>query len=52
MPGGEVHDIMPAGPDVGDIPLDEWERREGQLAGVFLDFLARVEKGAAVAARG
>ena len=43
MPGGEVHDIMPAGPDVDEIPLAEWERREGQLAEVFVDFLKRAD---------
>jgi pimeloyl-ACP methyl ester carboxylesterase len=43
MPGGEVHDIMPAGPDLGEIPFDEWDRREGQLAAVFLEFLTRAE---------
>ena len=41
MPKAEVHDIMPPGPDVEDIPFDEWERREGQLAEVFLGFLKR-----------
>ena len=45
LPGGEVHDVMPAGPDVEEIPFDEWERREGQLAEVFLGFLKRVETG-------
>jgi hypothetical protein len=43
MPGAEVHDIMPAGPDVEEIPFDEWERREGGLAAVFVDFLKRAE---------
>ncbi len=43
IPGGEVHDIMPAGPDLEEIPLAEWERREGELASVFLDFLKRAE---------
>ena len=43
LPGGEVHDIMPAGPDVDEIPFTEWDRREGQLAEVFLHFLKRVD---------
>jgi len=43
MPGGEVHDIMPAGPDVDEIPFADWEQREGELAAVFLDFLKRAE---------
>jgi len=43
LPGGEVHDIMPAGPDVDEIPFAEWDRREGELATVFLDFLERAE---------
>jgi pimeloyl-ACP methyl ester carboxylesterase len=43
LPGGEVHDIMPPGPDLDEIPFAEWERREGQLAEVFLDFLKRAE---------
>jgi hypothetical protein len=38
-----VHDIMPPGPDVDEIPFAEWERREGQLAEVFLDFLKRAD---------
>jgi pimeloyl-ACP methyl ester carboxylesterase len=41
MPAAELRDIMPPGPDVDDIPFDEWERREGELATVFLDFLKR-----------
>ena len=43
MPRGEVHDIMPAGPDLDEIPFAEWDRREGQLAEVFLDFLKRAD---------
>jgi pimeloyl-ACP methyl ester carboxylesterase len=43
MPAAEVHDIMPPGPDVEEIPFDEWDRREGQLAEVFLDFLKKVD---------
>jgi hypothetical protein len=34
---------MPAGPDVEEIPLAEWDRREGELAEVFLDFLRRAD---------
>jgi pimeloyl-ACP methyl ester carboxylesterase len=45
MPGAEVHDIMPAGPDVEEIPFAEWDRREGELATVFIDFLKRAEAG-------
>ena len=41
IPGAEVHDIMPAGPDLGEIPFAEWDRREPELAAVFLDFLKR-----------
>ena len=52
VPGAEVHDIMPAGPDLAEIPFDEWQRREGELAAVFLDFLARVEKQSAAAGHG
>jgi pimeloyl-ACP methyl ester carboxylesterase len=49
IPAAEVHDIMPAGPDLDEIPFDEWDRREDKLAAVFLDFLnrtaaARVER--------
>ena len=43
MPRGEVHDIMPPGPDLDEIPFAEWERREGELAEVFLDFLKRAD---------
>ncbi len=43
MPGAEVHDIMPPGPDFDEIPFAEWERREGQLAEVFLGFLKRTD---------
>jgi pimeloyl-ACP methyl ester carboxylesterase len=41
IPGAEVHDIMSPGPDLDEIPFEEWERREGQLAEVFVDFLKR-----------
>ena len=44
MPGAEVHNIMPPGPDHDEIPFAEWEQREGQLADVFLDFLKRAER--------
>ena len=43
IPSSEVHDIMPAGPDVDDIPFADWEQREGELAAVFLEFLERAE---------
>jgi pimeloyl-ACP methyl ester carboxylesterase len=41
IPRAEVHDIMPAGPDLSEIPFAQWEEREGALAAVFLDFLKR-----------
>lgn len=44
IPGAEVHDIMSPGPDVDEIPFAEWDQREAQLAGVFVDFLNRVEE--------
>ena len=43
IPGAEVRDIMPPGPDLDDIPFAEWDRREGELAAVFLDFLKRTD---------
>ncbi len=43
IPGAEVRDIMPPGPDLDEIPFAEWERCEGELAQVFLDFLKRAE---------
>jgi pimeloyl-ACP methyl ester carboxylesterase len=43
MPGGELHDIMPPGPDVEEIPFADWQQREGELAAVFVDFLRRAE---------
>jgi pimeloyl-ACP methyl ester carboxylesterase len=46
MPAAEVHDIMPAGPDLAEIPFDEWQRREDELAHVFLDFLGRTGQSA------
>lgn len=45
MPRAEVHDIMPPGPDLDEIPFAEWDRREGELAAVFMDFLKRAEAG-------
>ena len=44
IPGAEVHDIMSPGPDVDEIPFAEWDQREAQLAGVFVDFLKRAEE--------
>jgi pimeloyl-ACP methyl ester carboxylesterase len=44
IPGAEVHDIMPPGPDLDEIPFAEWQRREGELAAVFLDFLKRTDR--------
>ena len=44
IPGAEVRDIMPPGPDLDEIPFAEWDRREGQLAAVFVDFLKRIDK--------
>jgi hypothetical protein len=46
MPGAELHDIMPAGPDVEDIPFADWEEREGELAAVFLNFLEKADAAA------
>ncbi len=43
IPRAEVRDIMPPGPDLDEIPFAEWDRREGELAAVFLDFLKRVD---------
>jgi pimeloyl-ACP methyl ester carboxylesterase len=44
IPGAEVRDIMPPGPDLDEIPFAEWDRREGELAAVFVDFLKRIDK--------
>jgi len=43
IPRAEVRDIMPPGPDLDEIPFAEWDRREGELAAVFLDFLKRAD---------
>jgi len=43
IPHAEVHDIMPPGPDLDEIPFEEWTRREGELAAVFLKFIQSVE---------
>jgi pimeloyl-ACP methyl ester carboxylesterase len=43
IPGAEVHDVMPPGPDHDEIPFAEWEQREGDLAAAFLDFLKRAD---------
>jgi len=41
VPGCEMHDIMPAGPDLEVIPFEMWEAAEAQIAGIFIDFIRR-----------
>jgi pimeloyl-ACP methyl ester carboxylesterase len=44
MPNSEYHEVLTEDrPDL-DVALDEWEKKEGLLAAVFIDFLRRTQR--------
>lgn len=45
VPHCEMHDIMPAGPDLEEIPFASWEQKEADIAALFIAFMRK--RGAA-----
>ena len=41
LPDAELFELFHVQQDVDMYPLEEWDRREGELAAAFLDFLER-----------
>ena len=41
VPGCEMHDIMPPGPDLEEIPFESWEQKEADIAKIFIDFMRK-----------
>ncbi len=41
IPGAELYEMFTEQVDVDLYPLEEWDAREGELAGAFIDFLER-----------
>ena len=50
LPDAEVHPLITKQYDLDVAPREEWNAREGELAGIFLDYMKRVEARAAAAA--
>jgi pimeloyl-ACP methyl ester carboxylesterase len=45
MPNSEYHEVLTEDrPDL-DVALEEWEKKEGLLAAIFIDFLRRQQRG-------
>lgn len=42
VPDCEMHDIMPAGPDLEEIPFDAWEQKEAEIAAIFIAFMRKL----------
>jgi pimeloyl-ACP methyl ester carboxylesterase len=47
IPGSELHDLFPGDLDIDLVPQDDWAPREGDMAALFADFLARAQAKAA-----
>jgi len=47
IPGSELHDLFPGDLDIDLVPQDDWAPREGDMAALFADFLARTQAKAA-----
>jgi hypothetical protein len=45
--GSELHDLFPGDLDIDLVPQEDWAPREGDMARVFADFLARRQAKAA-----
>lgn len=41
VPGCEMHEVMPAGPDLEVIPFESWEEKEADIAKIFIDFMRK-----------
>ena len=47
IPGSELHDLFPGDLDVDLVPTEDWAPKEGEMARIFVDFLARKQAMAA-----
>lgn len=45
MPNNEMRELMPEGPDLDVIPFEEWQKKEGEMAALLVDFLRRANSG-------
>jgi hypothetical protein len=41
MPNSELHILYPEQIDVDMVPPEEWNRKEADLAAIFIDFMKR-----------
>jgi pimeloyl-ACP methyl ester carboxylesterase len=44
MPNAEYHEVLTEDREDLDVALDDWERKEGLLAAIFIDFLRRQQR--------
>ena len=44
MPNSEYHEVLTEDRLDQDVALDDWERKEGLLAAIFIDFLRRMQR--------
>ena len=44
MPNSEYHEVLPEDRMDVDVALEDWERKEGLLAAIFIDFLRRQQR--------
>lgn len=41
VPGIELHEVMPPGDDLTEIPFEEWDRKDSEIARIFVDFMRK-----------
>lgn len=41
VPGCEMHDIMPPGADLEEIPFESWQQKEADIVKIFVDFMRK-----------
>lgn len=41
IPGSEIHEMWTEDVDIDIFPLEEWDKREDEMAAMFADFLDR-----------
>jgi pimeloyl-ACP methyl ester carboxylesterase len=44
MPNGEYHEVLTEDRADQDVALEDWEKKEGLLAAIFIDFLRRTQR--------
>jgi len=50
LPDCELHELYPSDEDVDVVPPEEWQKKDGEMAAIFVAFMTKVSRAAAAKA--